>query len=229
MLRGEILEPGFCMKIWERKNYFCKSSVKLQPNFLVVYYYLLDWLQMRRIRGGLKVFWTFFSDLVLKPGSSGKFWGESLWTSQQWTSQKTSQHTAQWSKILQSHLNAFISWQQKSSVKNIDGTAWDTDESIKDTQERKSHKKPQSAAKLSHLRIMVHTNFCNKAHQWGEGVDEFLHLVPDIVWHLGLDGEGIPGLVGDSPHGEHRKVIFYSCWLLLVGKAILPVSVLCIV
>ena len=142
MLRGEILEPGFCMKIWERKNYFCKSSVKLQPNFLVVYYYLLDWLQMRRIRGGLKVFWTIFSDLVLKPGSSGKFWGESLWTSQQWTSQKTSQHTAQWSKILQSHLNAFISWQQKTSVKNIDGTAWDTDESIKDAQERKSHKKP---------------------------------------------------------------------------------------
>ena len=63
--------------------------------------------------------------------------------------------------------------------------------------------------------------------QRGERIDELLLLVPDVACHLELDGQGLPCLVGDSPHGEHRKVKFYSCWLLLVGKAILPVSVLC--
>ena len=67
------------------------------------------------------------------------------------------------------------------------------------------------------------SNVHNKTDQGGEGVKEMLHLVPDIVWHLELDGQGLPRLVGDGPHGEEKMVGFHSCCLLLVGRAVLPV------
>ena len=94
----------------------------------------------------------------------------------------------------------------------------------------KSPKVPPSSATwelryilLDYWRSSVRVSNGDNGHQWGEGVDELLHLVPDIVWHLWLDGQGLPSLVGDSPQGEYKIVKFHSCCLLLVGKAILPV------
>ena len=63
----------------------------------------------------------------------------------------------------------------------------------------------------------------DKTDQQGERVDELLHLVPGDVRQLGLDGQDLPRLVGDSPQGEQKMVRFHSCFLLLVGKAVLPV------
>ena len=45
------------------------------------------------------------------------------------------------SKSSKSHLNSFISRPERTSHKNIDDTASDVDKSIKEAQERKSHKK----------------------------------------------------------------------------------------
>ena len=99
-------------------------------------------------------------------------------------------------------------------IKKIDGTARDIGESIKDAQEGKSDKKPKSASKLCHLRINENnwrsssrvSNVHDKTDQRGERVDELLHLVPGIVRHLGLGGQGLPRLVGDSIHGEDKMV-----------------------
>ena len=48
----------------------------------------------------------------------------------------------QWSKILQSQLNIFISWPERNFHKKIDATARDIGESVKEAQEGKSQKKP---------------------------------------------------------------------------------------
>ena len=50
-----------------------------------------------------------------------------------------------------------------------------------------------------------------------------LRLVPGDACHLGHDGQGLPGLVGDGPHGGEIKVRFHTCCLPLLGEAILPV------
>ena len=68
---------------------------------------------------------------------------------------KTTSHASlHWSKILQSHLNIFIP--RRTFHKNIDSTAGDIDNSIKEPQERKSQEKPQSASKFSHLKMRGH-------------------------------------------------------------------------
>ena len=47
-----------------------------------------------------------------------------------------------WSKILWGHLNIFISRPERNFHNDIDGTAWDIDNSIKEAQEGKSQKEP---------------------------------------------------------------------------------------
>ena len=88
-----------------------------------------------------------------------------------------------------------------------------------------SPKVPPSSATLKSRYILVTgvSNVHDKTHQWWEGIDELLHLVPGIVWHLGLDGLDLPRLVGDGPQGEQKMIWFHSRWLLHVGIAVLPV------
>ena len=64
----------------------------------------------------------------------------------------------------------------------------------------------------------------NKTDQGGEGVDELLHLVPEIVGHLELDEHGLPRFNGHGPQGEQIMIRFHPCCLLLVGSAVLPVQ-----
>ena len=49
------------------------------------------------------------------------------------------------------HLNIFISRPERNFHKNIDGTVGDIDNSIKEAQEGKSQKEPQSASKFGNL------------------------------------------------------------------------------
>ena len=93
----------------------------------------------------------------------------------------------------------------------------------------KRPKVPPSSATWELMYSMMNTWSCpahahDKTDQRGEGIDELLHLVPGDVWQLELDGQGLPCLVGDRPHGEQKMVGFPCRCLLLIGKAVLPVQ-----
>ena len=64
----------------------------------------------------------------------------------------------------------------------------------------------------------------DKTHQWGEGIDELLHLQPELLWQLQLNEQVLPCIVGDRPHGEEIKIWFHSRCLLLLEKAIPPLQ-----
>ena len=64
-------------------------------------------------------------------------------------------------------------------VKNIDRTAGNIDESIKDAKEGKSQKKAQGAPKFSHLQVKVHTGGVH-VHHSDHQLKHYLHS-PSVV------------------------------------------------